>query len=542
MNLLDVVDAGELRGLCGSFFAWTGMAVEILDLDGTILIAADPRTTAAGSSGAFRLAVTIQVEGSPVAVLRVGGASDEELRKASDFVTRAARFIGTMAGVGRLLDEHRAHIRFLENLELVDETIKRETDLERMLWRLMKTVFSIFGCDRAWLFHPCDPSSPTFRVPVEVTRPEYPGAMVLNIELPMPPDIAEDLRAALASDGPLVSVEGSAHPVNRSTVEGYGVRSQMFMAIYPRVGRPWVFGMHQCSAARVWTDGERRLFQEIGGRLADGLSTLLMFRDLQESEARLRQSQKMDALGRLAGGIAHDFNNMLSVIIGNADLALAEARAGQTPLESLTEIRAAAERSSDLTGQLLAFARRQPVSPRPLELNAGVSGMMRMLQRLVGEDIDLDWRPGAPGGEVRMDPTQFDQILINLCVNARDAIGKDGRITVSTEVVTLSAGEAEAFPGAAPGTYARLTVADDGVGMEPAILSLIFEPFFTTKAPGKGTGLGLSTVFGIVEQNGGFIRVESAPGRGATFWVHLPVSEHPVDSSGSSEPDAVVVN
>jgi signal transduction histidine kinase len=447
-----------------------------------------------------------------------------------------------MAGVGRLLDEHRAHIRFLENLELVDETIKRETDLERMLWRLMKTVFSIFGCDRAWLFHPCDPSSPTFRVPVEVTRPEYPGAMVLNIELPMPPDIAEDLHAALASDGPVVSVEGSAHPVNRSTVEGYGVRSQMFMAIYPRVGQPWVFGMHQCSAARVWTDGERRLFQEIGGRLADGLSTLLMFRDLQESEARLRQSQKMDALGRLAGGIAHDFNNMLSVIIGNADLALAEARAGQTPLESLTEIRAAAERSSDLTGQLLAFARRQPVSPRPLELNAGVSGMMRMLQRLVGEDIDLDWRPGAPGGEVRMDPTQFDQILINLCVNARDAIGKDGRITVSTEVVTLSAGEAEAFPGAAPGTYARLTVADDGVGMEPAILSLIFEPFFTTKAPGKGTGLGLSTVFGIVEQNGGFIRVESAPGRGATFWVHLPVSEHPVDSSGSSEPDAVVVN
>jgi len=529
MNLLEVVDPVVLRGLFDSFSHCTGIAVELLDPEGKALFV--------DSSGAFDfmrpvpncLAVPIMDEGSLLAILRVRAASDRELGLASEFVTRAARFIGTMAGAGRQLAEGRAYIRFLENLETVDRAIRLHTDLDEMLSHLMNTVFTIFGCDRAWLFFPCDPSSPTFRVPIEVARPQYPGAMILNQELPMPPDMAEDLRLALAADGPLVFAEGTDHPVNRSTADGFGVRSQMFMAIYPRVGPPWAFGMHQCSAVRSWTTEERRLFHEIGRRLADGLSIWLMFRELQESEARLRQSQKMEALGRLAGGIAHDFNNMLGVIIGNTDLAMDEVPARHAAHELLTEIRSAADHSAELTRQLLSFSRRQIVVPQAFELNDGVAGLLGMLRHLIGEGIELEWRPGEPGGTILLGPSQLDQILINLCANARDAIPGSGRIVVSTEVVRLSKGDEGLITGRTPGPYAVLTVTDDGMGMEPATLALIFDPFYTTKEPGKGTGLGLSTVFGVVEQGGGFIRVESAPGRGSTFRIFFPIRQTPAD-------------
>jgi PAS domain S-box-containing protein len=239
-------------------------------------------------------------------------------------------------------------------------------------------------------------------------------------------------------------------------------------------------------------------------------------------EAQLQQAQKMESVGRLAGGVAHDFNNMLGVILGHSEIAL--DRVGPTPSihENLLEIRKAAERSADLTRQLLAFARKQIVAPRVLSLNETVEGMLKMLERLIGEDIQLRWQPGADLWLIEMDPSQIDQILANLCVNGRDAITDVGRITIETANTTFDADYCVHHEGALPGQYVRLVVNDDGCGMDPTTQSHLFEPFFTTKGLGRGTGLGLATVYGIVKQNNGFIDVHSEPGHGTTFAVHFP--------------------
>ncbi len=239
--------------------------------------------------------------------------------------------------------------------------------------------------------------------------------------------------------------------------------------------------------------------------------------------AQVQQAQKMESVGRLAGGVAHDFNNMLTAILGHAELAV-ERLTEDDPLRSdLEEIRRAAQRSADLTRQLLAFARRQTVTPQMLQLNETVDAMLKMLRRLIGEDIELVWRPANKLPVVRMDPAQVDQLLVNLVVNARDAIEGTGTITIETAAVKMHEADCAAHAGCAPGVYAELIVRDDGCGMDEATRTQIFEPFFTTKALGEGTGLGLATVYGIVKQNGGFIHVDSAPGAGAAFRVRLPV-------------------
>ena len=242
----------------------------------------------------------------------------------------------------------------------------------------------------------------------------------------------------------------------------------------------------------------------------------------QNLQAQLAQAQKMDSVGRLAGGVAHDFNNMLGVILGHAEMALEDTPPQHPLFTSLQEIRKAAIRSGDLTRQLLAFARKQTIAPRVLDLNTTVAGMLNMLRRLLGENIELAWHPGRAPLVIQMDPSQIDQVLANLCVNARDAIAGTGRITIATERVSCDANFCVNHPGGLPGDFVRLTVADSGCGMEAETLQHLFEPFFTTKEIGKGTGLGLATVYGIVKQNNGFILVDSAPGQGSTFQIHLP--------------------
>ncbi|MBA4416941.1 MAG: hypothetical protein C0392_03375, partial [Syntrophus sp. (in: bacteria)] len=181
-------------------------------------------------------------------------------------------------------EERKAHNRFLESLAQVDQAIKSETDVEQMLWNAIKAVFSIFDCDRAWLFYPCDPDAPSFRIPVEICRPEYPGAQVLNVDVPMSPDLAQDLREIMESDDPVIYTAGTEKPINKVTAEQFGVQSQMTVPLYPKSGKPWVFGMHQCSFPRIWTDDEKHLFKEIARRMSDGLSSVLYLRELQESE------------------------------------------------------------------------------------------------------------------------------------------------------------------------------------------------------------------------------------------------------------------
>ena len=242
----------------------------------------------------------------------------------------------------------------------------------------------------------------------------------------------------------------------------------------------------------------------------------------EKLQAQLLQVQKMESVGRLAGGVAHDFNNMLSVILGHAEMALEKADPSQPLHADLEEIRKAAVRSADLTRQLLAFARKQTVVPRDLDLNETIAGMLKMLRRLIGEGIELTWQPGADLWPIRMDPSQIDQILANLCINARDAISGFGMVGIRTENRVFDEPYCTAHPGFVPGEYVLLTVSDNGCGMEEETLACIFEPFFTTKELGKGTGLGLATVYGIVRQNNGFINVYSEPGRGTTFQVCLP--------------------
>ncbi len=242
----------------------------------------------------------------------------------------------------------------------------------------------------------------------------------------------------------------------------------------------------------------------------------------EKLENQLRQSQKMEAVGRLAGGVAHDFNNMLFVILGHADMILEQVDPDQPIHADLTEIRDACERSVDLTRQLLAFARKQTVAPKVIDLNETVAGMTRMLQRLIGEDIDLAWMPGEKLWPVRIDPSQIDQILANLCVNARDAIASVGNITIETDNTAFGGTDCADHTGFIPGEYVMLAVSDNGRGMAPETLDNLFEPFFTTKESGKGTGLGLATVYGAVKQNDGFINVYSEPGQGTTFKIYLP--------------------
>ncbi len=248
-------------------------------------------------------------------------------------------------------------------------------------------------------------------------------------------------------------------------------------------------------------------------------------RDITEElrlAVQLQQVQKMESIGRLAGGVAHDFNNMLGAILGYTEMAIDKTSPADAELRAdLEEVLKAAHRSAEITRQLLAFARKQTIIPKVLDLNETVEGMLKMLRRLIGEDIDLLWKPKDKLWRVKMDAAQIDQILANLCVNARDAITGVGKLTIETDNVTFDAAYCANHNGVIPGAFVMLAVSDDGCGMDKEIIQNVFEPFFTTKSADKGTGLGLATVFGIVNQNNGFIGVYSEPGQGTTFKIYL---------------------
>ncbi|MEJ2157253.1 MAG: PAS domain S-box protein [Desulfobacteraceae bacterium] len=675
--------------------------------------------------------------------------------------------VGTLVDITerkKIERERLANLRFFESMDKVHQAIQGAEDMDDMMKDLLDVVLSIFDCDRAFLLYPCDPEASTWTSPMERTKLEYPGVRELKLEIPMDPQFADALRILLEADGPVMFGPETAHEGPEVLSKRFNIKSRMAMAVYPKTGSPWQFGIHQCAHPKVWTAEEMRVFEAIGRRLADRLSSLLSYRDLRQNEAfldsivehipnmifvkdartlkfvrfnkageqlvgysrdellgktdhdffpkqeadffttkdrqvldakepvdipeetirtrdhevrllhtrkiplldetgepqfllgisediterkqaeaslrklsqvveqspasivitdaagsiefvnakfteitgyssleavgenprilksgktppeeyermwetiksggvwqsefhnrkkngelfweqatiapirdtdnnishyvavkeditqrkeleeQLRQSQKMEAVGQLAGGVAHDFNNMLGVIIGHAELALGNADLADGLRKNLKEILAAGLRSSDITRQLLAFARKQTIAPKVLDLNETVEGMLKLLRRLIGEDIDLVWMPGAGLWPVKMDPSQIDQILANLCINARDAISGVGRISIETKRVVFDKAYCEIHRGFSPGEYVMLAVSDTGSGMDKVTKEKIFEPFFTTKGMGMGTGLGLATVYGIVKQNQGFINVYSESGEGSTFKIYL---------------------
>lgn len=275
--------------------------------------------------------------------------------------------------------------------------------------------------------------------------------------------------------------------------------------------------LYHCNVYRPWNTKDRFcvIFDDITERkrIEDEKAKL---------EVQFQQVRKMESVGRLAGGMAHDFNNMLGVILGHVDMAIESVDPTQPIFDNLQQIRKAAERSVNLTRQLLAFARKQTIEPKVLDLNETVTGMLNMLHRLIGEEIHLIWNPGANLWPIMIDPSQIDQILANLCINARDAIAGIGTVVIETETIVFEKEFYTEYPGFIPGEYVLLSVSDDGCGMDKEILAHIFEPFFTTKIVGEGTGLGLATVYGIVNQNNGFVNVHSQPGQGTTFNIYFP--------------------
>ena len=265
-------------------------------------------------------------------------------------------------------------------------------------------------------------------------------------------------------------------------------------------------------------------------------------KEQEKLQAQLLQSQKMESVGRLAGGVAHDYNNMLGVIIGHAELAMLKMDEGSNLHGHLKEIMNAAQRSSELTQQLLAFARRQTIAPKILDLNTLVTTTLKMVRVLMGENIELFWQPGDESYPVKIDPVQFNQLLMNLCINARDAISEDGRISIETQRVFVDETYCASNTFFNPGEYVVLILSDNGSGMDKETQSKIFEPFFTTKGAGQGTGLGLATVYGIVKQNNGFINVYSELDEGTTLKIYLPYYNEVVVESRGEETQSLPRN
>ncbi len=365
-------------------------------------------------------------------------------------------------------------------------------------------------------------------------------------------DLSNDMVLAGDRDGRIVSVNAAG-----ASLVGYQAASligrEILKLVVPADRERVAAGVRQLHAP----GGPGVVSQEVNVLAADGttrtvdvrsalrtragavVGTYTLGRDVTERrrlEEELRQSQKMEAVGRLAGGVAHDFNNLLTAIMGFSTLALDGLGAAHPQAEDLRQVLKLCDRAAHLVRQLLAFSRRQVLEPIVIDPNAMLAELEAMLIRLIGPTVTLHTSRGADVGRIRVDPNQFTQVVLNLVVNARDAMPHGGRITIAIEAIQVSEGAVRGGVAVTPGPYVALTVADSGTGIDQRYLAHIFEPFFTTKPPGQGTGLGLATVYGIVKQSGGYIWVESALGRGTRFEIDLPRVEESV-AAASAEPE-----
>jgi two-component system, cell cycle sensor histidine kinase and response regulator CckA len=361
--------------------------------------------------------------------------------------------------------------------------------------------------------------------------------------------IIEHNRSAIAvHDRDLKYVYVSQRYLDEYRIKKRDVIGKHYYDVFPDLPQKWKEVHHKALAGEIssaeddpyvredgsveWTRWECRPWYEADGSIG-GIIIYTEFvterkkaeEEREKLQAQLLQYYKMESVGRLAGGVAHDLNNMLGIIIGSAEMAALQVGPGEPIYQNLQHIIRAGHRSADTVRQLLGFARKQTISPKVLDLNQTISGMLKMLRKLIGEDIELAWIPGKDVDAVRMDPSQLDQILANLVVNSRDALPGAGKITIESANTVFDEPYCREHAGYLPGAYVLLSVSDTGAGIGREVMEHLFEPFFTTKEMWKGTGLGLATVYGIVKQNDGFIDVQSEPGRGTTVGIYLPRCE-----------------
>ncbi|HVO18157.1 MAG TPA: response regulator [Anaeromyxobacter sp.] len=413
-------------------------------------------------------------------VLGEDAAVESLLAGASDYILkhRLGRLVPAVRRALSEADDRRARSR-------AEEAVRASEARYRRLFESSKDGLLVFDAATGRILD----ANPAFLSLVAFAREEVVGRTVPEL------DIAGDSACAAAFEDIRTRDEARHEDLELRSRDGEAVSVDLVSTAYALDGQRVI----QCSTRDI--------------------------RERKRLESQLRLSQKLEAVGQLAGGVAHDFNNILAVINSYTELVVDQLGSEDPRRDDLEQVLAAGARAAALTRQLLAFSRRQFLKPTVLSPNAVVVGLERMLRRIIGEDVRLELRLDPGLGHVRADPAQLEQVLMNLVVNARDAMPRGGQLVIATGSARLAEGDLGGHPDARPGAYVVLEVKDTGQGIDPAVLPHIFEPFFTTKGPGKGTGLGLSTVYGIVKESGGFVEVRSQLGQGTAFRVHLPLGQ-----------------
>ena len=426
------------------------------------------------------------------------------------------------------LRESEARRQAAEALAQVGRLVTQSLDVEEVGQRIADSLRDLQHARFALLYR-LDPDSGASRV---LAVSGGMGGVLGRLEV-LPPGVGlvgltVRERKLLVTPNVLTDARITFPPELRARIERGHFRSVLTA---PLVAHGQVIGSLAVAdrEGRLYSDDEIRLIQAFADQASVALENARLYQEtrqaydeLSRTKDQLSQAQKMEAIGQLAGGIAHDFNNLLTVIIGRSEILRSRLEGDAALGRHVELLRQTAYRAADLTRQLLAFSRKQILQPRALDLNALVTGIEKMLRRLIGEHIGFTTVLAPDLGAVRADPGQLEQVIMNLVVNARDAMPQGGRVTIETANVELDSAFVRSHPGSRPGSYVMLAVSDTGAGMDQATQMRLFEPFFTTKGPGRGTGLGLATVYGIVKQSDGYITVESAPGRGARFGIYLP--------------------